>query len=72
MPPHKGGAMWFYSLPEHDKLVHPVEKLYQDYVGAKKYGNLFALDVGPDYRGRIRDIDVKTLREVGRRIRAGK
>jgi len=72
LPPHKGGAMWFYSLPEHDKLVHPVEKIYQDYLGAEKYGNIFALDVGPDYRGRIRDIDVKTLREVGRRIRAGK
>jgi alpha-L-fucosidase len=72
VPPHKGGAVWFYSLPEHDRLVHPVEKIYQDYVGAEKYGNIFALDVGPDYRGRIRDIDVKTLREVGRRIRAGK
>ena len=71
LPPHKGGAMWFYSLPEHDGLVHPAEKLYRDYLGAVKYGNVFALDVGPDYRGRIRDTDVTTLRKVGEWIRAG-
>lgn len=69
LPPHKGGAMWFYSLPEHDKLVHPAEKIYGDYVGAVKYGNIFSLDVGPDYRGKLRDIDVQTLRTVGRMIR---
>jgi len=23
LPEHKGGAMWFYSLPEHDNLCHP-------------------------------------------------
>lgn len=71
LPAHKGGAMWFYSLPEHDKLVHPAEKIYQDYLGAVKYGNIFSLDVGPGYDGRLRDIDVKTLREVGRKIRGG-
>jgi alpha-L-fucosidase len=53
LPPHKGGAMWFYSLPEHDGLVHPPGKLYEDYLGAVKYGNVFALDIGPDYRGRL-------------------
>ncbi len=71
LPPHKGGAMWFYSLSEHDGLVHPPEKLYRDYLGAVKCGNVFALDVGPDFRGRIRDIDVTTLRRVGEWIRAG-
>lgn len=70
LPPHKGGAMWFYSLPMHDALVWPAAKLYRDYLGAVKHGNVFALDVGPDYRGRLRDIDVKTLREVGDLIRA--
>jgi alpha-L-fucosidase len=70
LPPHKGGATWFYSLPEHDKLVHPVDKIYQDYLGAAKYGNIFSLD-GPDYRGRLREVDVSTLREVGRIIRKG-
>src|SRR5690349_10634036 len=70
-PPHKGGAMWFYSLPEHDNLVLAAEKIYQDYLGAVKYGNIFSLDVGPDYQGKLREADVSTLREVGRMIRKG-
>ncbi len=65
----EGGGDWFYSQPEHDGLVHRAEKIYQDYLGAVKYGNIFSLNVGPDYRGRIREIDVKTLRQVGRYIR---
>lgn len=69
LPPHQGGAMWFYSLPIHDGLCHPAEKLYGDYQGAVRYGNIFSLDVGPDYAGRLRDIDVQTLREVGQMIR---
>jgi alpha-L-fucosidase len=72
LPEHKGGADWFYSLPEHDKLVHPAEKIYQDYLGAVKYGNIFSINVGPNYEGKIRDIDVKTLRKVGKYIRHGK
>lgn len=70
LPKHKGGAMWFYSLPEHDGLCHPAAKLFADWQGAVKYGNIFSIDVGPDYRGRLRDIDVQTLREVGAMIRA--
>lgn len=69
LPKHEGGAMWFYSLPVHDNLVLPAEKIYQDYLGAVKYGNIFSLDVGPDFQGRIRDIDVKTLKLVGRYIK---
>jgi alpha-L-fucosidase len=68
LPPHEGGADWFYSLPKHDNLCHPVEKLYNDYVGAVKYGNIFSIDIGPNYEGKIRDIDVKTLTEVGKMI----
>ena len=64
LPKHKGGAQWFYSLPEHDNLVHPAEKLYADYQGAVKYNNLFSINIGPNYEGRIRDIEVKTLLEV--------
>jgi len=45
------------------------EKLYKDYLGAVKYGNIFSIDVGPDYNGKLRDIDVKTLRQVGEMIR---
>ncbi len=69
LPPHQGGADWFYSLPKFDGLCQPAEKIYADYLGAVKYGNIFSLDVGPDYQGRLRDIDVQTLRQVGRYIR---
>jgi len=69
LPPHQGGAMWFYSLPIHDQLCHPAEKLFQDYLGAVKYGNVFSLDVGPDYHGKLREIDIQTLRRVGEMIK---
>ena len=42
LPKHKGGAMWFYSLPKHDNLCKPAESIYADYVGAVKYGNIFS------------------------------
>ena len=45
------------------------EKIYRDYLGAVKYGNIFSLDVGPNYEGKLREIDVKTLRKVGQYIR---
>jgi alpha-L-fucosidase len=69
LPEHQGGAMWFYSLPKHDQLCRSAKPLYEDYLGAVKYGNIFSLDVGPDYNGRLRDVDVKTLRAVGEMIR---
>jgi alpha-L-fucosidase len=72
LPEHKGGAMWFYSLPEHDQLCSPAAKVFEDYEGAVKYGNIFSLDVGPNYAGRLRDIDVTTLHAVGEKIRAAK
>jgi len=70
LPPHEGGAMWFYSLPRHDSLVHSADKLYQDYLGAVEYGNIFSINVGPNYEGRLREVDARTLREVGEKIRA--
>jgi len=72
LPEHEGGAKWFYSLPEHDNLCHPVEKIYNDYLGAVKYGNIFSIDVGPNYQGKLRAIDVKILRQVGEMIRSRK
>jgi alpha-L-fucosidase len=69
LPPHQGGAMWFYSLPVHDRLCYPAAKLYRDCCNAVKHGNIFSLDVGPDYAGRLREIDVATLRQVGEMIR---
>ena len=69
LPEHEGGAMWFYSLPKHDNLCKPAGDLYRDYLGAVKYENLFSINVGPNYDGKIRDIDVATLAQVGRYIR---
>lgn len=68
LPKRNGGADWFYSLPAFDQLCHPASKIFEDYQEAVKYGNIFSLNVGPNYEGRLRDIDVKTLKEVGRMI----
>jgi alpha-L-fucosidase len=68
LPEHQGGADWFYSLPKHDGLCRPAEDLYRDYLGAVKFGNIFSINVGPDYEGKLRDIDIKTLRQVGKYI----
>lgn len=69
LPPHKGGAEWFYSLPEHDNLCLPAAKIFADYKKAVEYGNIFSLNVGPDYQGRLREVDVRTLLEVGKMIK---
>ena len=61
--------MWFYSLPKHDNLCLPAETIYREYRGATKYGNIFSLDVGPNYEGKLRKIDVETLRKVGEMIK---
>jgi alpha-L-fucosidase len=50
-------------------MALPAGKIYQDYLDAVKHGNIFSLNVGPDYAGKLRDIDVRTLRAVGRMIR---
>jgi len=69
LPPHEGGAAWFYALPKHDNLCRPAEQLYNDYLGAVKHGNIFSIDIGPNYDGKLRDIDVQTLRKVGEMIK---
>lgn len=69
LPKHEGGADWFYSLPKHDSLVYPAEKIYSDYKEAVKYGNIFSLNIGPDYNGNIREADLSVLREVGEMIK---
>jgi len=63
------GGRWFYTKPEWDDQVMPPERIFETYQGAVKYGNLFSIDVGPDRNGRLREIDVKTLRRVGEYIR---
>lgn len=68
LPPHSGGADWFYSLPEHDQLALPALTIFQDYQGAILHQNIFSLNIGPGYNGRLRDIDVQRLQEVGKLI----
>ena len=70
-PERPKGAHWFYSLPEYEDVCYPPEKIYKDYLGAVKYGNIFSIDVGPRPDGRLRAIDVKTLTQVGKWIREG-
>ncbi len=70
LPRHKGpGAMWFYSVPALDQSCLPAAQLYRDVIGAERCGNIFSIDVGPDFAGRLRDIDVATLTQVGRMLR---
>jgi len=38
-------------------------------MSAVQYGSIFSLNVGPDYGGNLREIDVKTLRKIGEMIR---
>jgi alpha-L-fucosidase len=68
-PSRPKGAKWFYSHPDNEDVCLSAEKIYADYQGAKKHGNIFSLDVGPMPNGRLRPIDVKTLQKVGRYIR---
>ena len=71
-PAIAAGRMWFYSLPKHDNLCQPAEPAStRTTSGPWRYGNIFSLDVGPNYAGKLRDIDVKTLKQVGDMIRAG-
>lgn len=63
------GGRWFYTSPANDSVCRSPEEIFEDYKGAIKYGNFFALDVGPDRNGKLRDIDVKTLHKVGEMIR---
>jgi alpha-L-fucosidase len=60
---------WFYTNPNNEGVVLPAEQIVQLYRDGVKYGNIFSLDVGPNRAGKLREIDVKTLKEVGRRIR---
>jgi alpha-galactosidase len=69
-PSRPKGAKWFYSHPDNEDACHAPEKLYSDYLGAVKHGNIFSINVGPNPNGKLRDIDVKTLRQVGEMIRS--
>ncbi len=61
---------WFYTNPQDEDKAMSAGGIFALYTEAVKVGNLFSLAVGPDRTGSLRAIDVKTLREVGRMIRA--
>ncbi len=63
----KQPARWFYT-PENEDRAMSAADILELYQGAVKYGNIFSLSVAPN-RQALREIDVKTLREVGRLIR---
>jgi len=60
---------WFYHISDEDTPSHIPRKIYRDYAQAAKNGVLFSLDVGPDHNGKLRKLDVDTLRKVGDMIR---
>jgi alpha-L-fucosidase len=63
---HDGFCLWDTKTTERKVTNAPlnkdvlVQKIYKDYLGAVKYGNIFSLDAGPDYEGKLRETDVKT------------
>ncbi len=67
----QGKDRWFYTNPANDNQALPAEKILGLYNGAVRCGNIFSLDVGPDRTGHLRSIDVRTLQDVGRKIRQG-
>jgi alpha-L-fucosidase len=69
LPDKMFASKWFYSLSDGNTPTHPAKKIYRDYFQASRSGTLFSLDVGPDHAGKLRALDVKTLREVGEMIR---
>lgn len=69
MPILGNQGRWFYTNPGNDAVARPAEEIFSLYQEAVKYGNLFSLDIGPDRAGKLREIDVKTLQEVGSLIR---
>jgi len=60
---------WFYTNPNDEQQAMPAEEILKLYQEAVRVGNIFSLAIGPDRAGRLREIDVRTLREVGRLIR---
>lgn len=60
--------MWFYD-PSAGENCRTAEDLYATYLGAVNYGNLFDLGVSPNREGKLRDVEVATLRQVGDMIR---
>lgn len=67
--PVHGKDRWFYTDPANDNQALPADKVLELYNRAVRCGNIFSLDVGPDRTGHLRSIDVRTLQDVGRKIK---
>ena len=61
---------WFDNPAIKLQSYHSPDKIYNDYLGAVKFGNIFSLDVGPSPEGKLRDRDVEILKQVGDMIQA--
>ena len=61
---------WFDNPAIKPQSYHSPEKIYKDYLGAVKFGNIFSLDVGPSPEGKLRNRDVQILKQVGEMIRS--
>lgn len=46
------------------------EKIFANYQESVRHHNLFSLNIGRDRSGKLRAIDIETLRKVGEKIRA--
>jgi alpha-L-fucosidase len=63
---------WFDNPAIKTESYHSADKIYMDYFGAVKFGNIFSLDVGPNPEGKLRDRDVQILKQVGKMIQSEK
>lgn len=63
--------MWFYD-PSAGDSCRSAQDLYATYLGALKHGLFFELGVSPNRDGKLRNVEVETLRDVGEMIRKPK
>ena len=59
---------WFYD--ENAETLKSVDELFGMYEMSVGHGSNFLLNIGPDFRGLIPDIDAKRFLELGEKIRA--
>jgi alpha-L-fucosidase len=63
-----GGHEWFWE-PGDERLIHPLDRLVEMYLGSVGHNSTLILGVAPDTRGLLPEADVARLREFGARIR---
>jgi alpha-L-fucosidase len=65
--PLLGKERWFYTKPEWDQEVLPVDTLLEIHAEAERFNSLVNISVGPDRAGRLRAVDRQVLLELGAR-----